>query len=50
MQNIDILMVTEADYSPVSQFEIESFINLFRLDRNRNGKDNTLYTQSYIIA
>lgn len=42
MLDIDNLMVTEADYFPISQFETESFNTAFRLDWNKNGKSITV--------
>ena len=52
-EEIDILMITEAkldDSFPVSQFFIQGFCTLFRLDRNKNGGGILLYIRSNITS
>ena len=52
-EDIDILMITETkldDSFPVSQFLIQGFSILFRLDRNKNGGGILLYTRSNITS
>ena len=53
LDDIDIFMVTETKLDnsfPASQFNVESFITPFRLNRNKNGGGIILYIRSYIIA
>ena len=53
MHDINIFMITETKLDAsfrLSQFNIEGFSILFRLDQNKNDRTIVLYIRSYIIA
>ena len=46
----DILIITETkldDTYPISQFHIDGYSVLYRLDRNRNGRVVIIYVRGY---